>query len=119
MRSTHIGMVKESGSLGAFIIILKLTIVVLLLSSLVIFSADRPADFADQEYVWKALGVDILDQAFKGFNSCLFAYGQSGAGKSYSMVCNPFLLLVSPTCFHVPTCLHIFLVFTSSDSESP
>jgi hypothetical protein len=46
----------------------------------------RPADFADQETVWKALGVEVLESAFKGYNSCLFAYGQSGAGKSYSMV---------------------------------
>ncbi len=35
------------------------------------------------------MGVQILNNAFKGFNSCLFAYGQSGAGKSYSMTANP------------------------------
>ncbi len=49
----------------------------------------RPDHFADQETVWKALGVQVVSNAFKGFNSCLFAYGQSGAGKSFSMVANP------------------------------
>jgi hypothetical protein len=33
--------------------------------------------------------VSVLDQAFKGFNTCLFAYGQTGAGKSYSMIGAP------------------------------
>ncbi len=28
----------------------------------------------------------MLDNAWEGFNCCLFAYGQTGAGKSYSMV---------------------------------
>ena len=49
-------------------------------------SGPKPPNYADQESVWQALGVQILNNAFKGFNSCLFAYGQSGAGKSFSMV---------------------------------
>jgi len=28
----------------------------------------------------------VLENAFNGFNTSLFAYGQTGAGKSYSMV---------------------------------
>lgn len=31
-------------------------------------------------------GKDILDNAFAGYNCSLFAYGQTGAGKSYSIV---------------------------------
>merc|ERR1712048_1431429 len=31
-------------------------------------------------------GQGVLDNAYKGFNCSLFAYGQTGAGKSYSMV---------------------------------
>lgn len=27
----------------------------------------------------------MIDAAFDGFNTCLFAYGQTGAGKSYTM----------------------------------
>ncbi len=52
-------------------------------------SGPKPADFADQNFVWNALGELVLNNAFKGFNSCLFAYGQSGSGKSYSMTSNP------------------------------
>jgi len=32
------------------------------------------------------MGVDVLDNAFSGYNACLFAYGQTGSGKSYSIV---------------------------------
>ena len=31
-------------------------------------------------------GMDVLDNAFKGYHTCLFAYGQTGSGKSYSIV---------------------------------
>lgn len=31
-------------------------------------------------------GVEVLDNAFQGYNACLFAYGQTGSGKSYSIV---------------------------------
>jgi hypothetical protein len=36
--------------------------------------------------VYEDVGKDCLDAAFDGYNSTLFAYGQTGAGKSYSMV---------------------------------
>ena len=36
--------------------------------------------------VFKDLGVDVLNSAFEGYNACIFAYGQTGAGKSYSMM---------------------------------
>ena len=32
------------------------------------------------------IGVDMLDHAFEGYNVCIFAYGQTGAGKSYTMM---------------------------------
>ena len=36
--------------------------------------------------VFGDLGVDVLNSAFDGYNACIFAYGQTGAGKSYSMM---------------------------------
>lgn len=36
--------------------------------------------------MYRAVGVEILDNAWEGYHCCLFAYGQTGAGKSYSMV---------------------------------
>lgn len=36
--------------------------------------------------MFEAVGLEILDNAWKGYHCCLFAYGQTGAGKSYSMV---------------------------------
>lgn len=46
----------------------------------------NPENYADQERVFKDLGTNILDNAFTGFNCSIFAYGQTGAGKSYSML---------------------------------
>lgn len=34
--------------------------------------------FASQDVVFDALGRDILDNAFQGYNACIFAYGQTG-----------------------------------------
>ncbi|KAI9255314.1 hypothetical protein BY458DRAFT_520451 [Sporodiniella umbellata] len=51
------------------------------------WSADKSDPrYADQQRVYDDLGVDLLDHAFDGYNCCIFAYGQTGAGKSYSMM---------------------------------
>ncbi|CAE7269061.1 KIF13A [Symbiodinium microadriaticum] len=42
--------------------------------------------YADQQLVFDTFGRRILDSAWEGYHCCLFAYGQTGAGKSYSMV---------------------------------
>lgn len=34
--------------------------------------------YASQEVVFDCLGRDILDNAFQGYNACIFAYGQTG-----------------------------------------
>ena len=39
----------------------------------------------DQEGVFNTLGMDVFQAAWDGYNSTLFAYGQSGSGKTYSM----------------------------------
>jgi kinesin family protein 13 len=36
--------------------------------------------------VFDKIGVDVLDNAWEGYHTCLFAYGQTGAGKSHSMI---------------------------------
>ncbi len=47
---------------------------------------DKSGKYADQIFVYNALGKQILDNAWEGYHCCLFAYGQTGSGKSYSMV---------------------------------
>lgn len=42
--------------------------------------------YADQQRVYEDVGKEVLNNSFEGYNACLFAYGQTGAGKSYSMV---------------------------------
>lgn len=38
-----------------------------------------------QRTVYENLGAPLLDKAFNGWNGTIFAYGQTGAGKSFSM----------------------------------
>lgn len=42
--------------------------------------------FVDQVSVFERIGVDVLKNAFDGYNACIFAYGQTGSGKSYTMM---------------------------------
>ncbi|XP_070849103.1 kinesin-like protein KIF1C isoform X2 [Chaetodon trifascialis] len=48
-------------------------------------TADDPS-FASQIQVYKDIGEEMLLHAFEGYNVCIFAYGQTGAGKSYTMM---------------------------------
>uniref|UniRef100_A0A3Q2Q685 Kinesin family member 1C n=1 Tax=Fundulus heteroclitus TaxID=8078 RepID=A0A3Q2Q685_FUNHE len=43
-------------------------------------------NFASQRQVYKDIGEEMLLHAFEGYNVCIFAYGQTGAGKSYTMM---------------------------------
>ncbi|XP_060794381.1 kinesin-like protein KIF1B isoform X1 [Neoarius graeffei] len=42
--------------------------------------------FAAQSQVYNDIGKEMLQHAFEGYNVCIFAYGQTGAGKSYTMM---------------------------------
>lgn len=46
----------------------------------------QSANFASQDIVHSDIGEPICSNALNGFNGCLFAYGQTGAGKSYSVL---------------------------------
>ncbi|KAF7232168.1 hypothetical protein EG68_08892, partial [Paragonimus skrjabini miyazakii] len=43
------------------------------------------SNYADQATVYKAIGVPILQRALEGYNACLFAYGMTSSGKTYSI----------------------------------
>ncbi|RPA78734.1 kinesin family protein [Ascobolus immersus RN42] len=54
------------------------------------WSANRnDPHYADQEEIYNALGEEFLDHNFEGYHTCIFAYGQTGAGKSYTMMGTP------------------------------
>eukprot|EP01064_Diplonema_japonicum_P036093 TRINITY_DN8008_c0_g1_i1.p1 TRINITY_DN8008_c0_g1~~TRINITY_DN8008_c0_g1_i1.p1 ORF type:complete len:1047 (+),score=302.09 TRINITY_DN8008_c0_g1_i1:43-3141(+) len=40
---------------------------------------------SEQEETYQKLGENLIDNAWKGFNSSLIAYGQTGSGKTYSV----------------------------------
>ncbi|XP_038672590.1 kinesin-like protein KIF1A isoform X18 [Scyliorhinus canicula] len=52
------------------------------------WSHTTPADinYASQQQVYQDIGEEMLQHAFEGYNVCIFAYGQTGAGKSYTMM---------------------------------
>ncbi|XP_017782676.1 PREDICTED: kinesin-like protein unc-104 isoform X6 [Nicrophorus vespilloides] len=43
-------------------------------------------EFSSQSVVYKDIGEEMLLHSFEGYNVCIFAYGQTGAGKSYTMM---------------------------------
>eukprot|EP00929_Paragymnodinium_shiwhaense_P063487 TRINITY_DN31709_c0_g1_i1.p1 TRINITY_DN31709_c0_g1~~TRINITY_DN31709_c0_g1_i1.p1 ORF type:complete len:1612 (-),score=604.92 TRINITY_DN31709_c0_g1_i1:295-5130(-) len=45
--------------------------------------------YVSQDMVWEDVGKKIIKNALRGYNVTVFAYGQSGAGKSYSVVGYP------------------------------
>lgn len=59
-----------------------------ILSLSVSVSCQQPEDpsFASQNLVYNDIGKEMLQHAFEGYNVCIFAYGQTGAGKSYTMM---------------------------------
>ncbi|XP_047669896.1 kinesin-like protein KIF1A isoform X10 [Tachysurus fulvidraco] len=52
------------------------------------WSHTSPEDinYASQQQVYRDIGEEMLLHAFEGYNVCIFAYGQTGAGKSYTMM---------------------------------
>ena len=47
---------------------------------------DRPdRENVDQTILYNKVGKPLLEEFWNGFDCCMFAYGQSGAGKSFSM----------------------------------
>ena len=43
-------------------------------------------NFATQKTVFDSIGQELLSHSLDGYNCCLMAYGQTGAGKSFSMM---------------------------------
>uniref|UniRef100_A0A8D2ZJT3 plus-end-directed kinesin ATPase n=1 Tax=Scophthalmus maximus TaxID=52904 RepID=A0A8D2ZJT3_SCOMX len=49
-------------------------------------TSPEDVNYASQVQVFKDIGEEMLLHAFEGYNVCIFAYGQTGAGKSYTMM---------------------------------
>lgn len=52
----------------------------------VVHEQEDDPQFSSQLVVYKDIGEEMLQHAFDGYNVCIFAYGQTGAGKSYTMM---------------------------------
>lgn len=51
-----------------------------------VFFQPRDLEFSTQAMVYRDIGEEMLQHSFDGYNVCIFAYGQTGAGKSYTMM---------------------------------
>ena len=60
---------------------------ILILNTLSFQSKDD--HFATQKMVYNDIGKEFLHHSFDGYNTCIFAYGQTGAGKSFTMMGAP------------------------------
>ncbi|XP_041269244.1 LOW QUALITY PROTEIN: kinesin-like protein KIF1C, partial [Onychostruthus taczanowskii] len=49
-------------------------------------TSEEDPNFASQRRVYQDIGEEMLQHAFEGYNVCILAYGQTGAGKSYTMM---------------------------------
>ncbi|XP_033024773.1 kinesin-like protein KIF1C isoform X1 [Lacerta agilis] len=49
-------------------------------------TSEEDPNFASQRQVYKDIGEEMLLHSFEGYNVCIFAYGQTGGGKSYTMM---------------------------------
>ena len=38
-----------------------------------------------QQQIFESIGKSMVERCVKGYNCCIFAYGQTGAGKTYTM----------------------------------
>lgn len=77
------------------------------------FSTDPSAPhFASQDIVFDSVGRDILENAFQGYNACIFAYGQTG---KYLMFDDTFRsdLLHDPALFDRKLLENANLLFTT------
>lgn len=52
------------------------------------YPSDDPdaLDYASQEQIFEDIGAPVVHNLLEGYNCCIFAYGQTSAGKSYTMV---------------------------------
>eukprot|EP01012_Entosiphon_sulcatum_P010157 TRINITY_DN15877_c0_g1_i1.p1 TRINITY_DN15877_c0_g1~~TRINITY_DN15877_c0_g1_i1.p1 ORF type:complete len:829 (+),score=203.17 TRINITY_DN15877_c0_g1_i1:25-2487(+) len=53
------------------------------------FTCAHPAthpNYTDQATLFRSIGLPIVDDVFDGYNACLFAYGMTGSGKTYTMM---------------------------------
>lgn len=70
------------------------------------FTFDRTFGDTNQKQVFEAVGFDLVSCVIQGFNTCIFAYGQTSAGKSHSMVGTKTDIGVIPrTCAGIFHCL--------------
>lgn len=52
----------------------------------ILYIQELDPTFSSQLLVYKDIGEEMLQHSFDGYNVCIFAYGQTGAGKSYTMM---------------------------------
>lgn len=50
------------------------------------YDTDDIENYANQETVFNGTALPLVDKAFEGYNASLFAYGQTGTGKTFSMM---------------------------------
>lgn len=78
----------------------------------------------DQEGVWEYL-QDSVNSFVQGYNVSILAYGQSGAGKSYTMGTsgpaeqNDQKVMGMFGCFYLFVYIYIYLIYLDAASNTP
>ncbi|XP_065056328.1 kinesin-like protein KIF16B [Rhopilema esculentum] len=48
--------------------------------------SENDPHYTRQDQIYRDLGEDVVQSALLGYNACIFAYGQTGAGKTFTMM---------------------------------
>ncbi|EDQ88497.1 uncharacterized protein MONBRDRAFT_9005 [Monosiga brevicollis MX1] len=55
----------------------------------VLIPASDSSPYASQQHIFEDLGATLVTNVLAGYNACAMAYGQTSAGKSYTMIGTP------------------------------
>ena len=46
------------------------------------------SNYASQQLIFNDIGLDVLKSFIEGYNTCILCYGQTGTGKTFTMMGN-------------------------------
>lgn len=83
-----------------------------------VFSLNDVLMRTTQEETWTRCAKDIIDSFLDGYNGTIMAYGQTGAGKTFTMVCVCVGVCVhAHTCDYARACVYVYVRVTEREGE--
>lgn len=114
LRPLSEGEIQKSGSESPVELVDEQTLCINHKEALNVFTFDRVfGPDATQDQIYDLAATETVEETLKGYNGTIFAYGQTGAGKSYTMFGGPNSPGIIPRISH-----HIFSHIDNSSSDT-